>query len=99
MGVNPPVTLRHPSCYLNVARRLGETIMTTTARVIEALWIRIQEEFLNNPTATFTAEQLRQRVAADSLFCDAVLDALVDSGVTERTLRGYRLAVPELLAA
>ena len=73
--------------------------MTTTTRVIEAVWIRVQEQFLNNPMATLTVEQVRERTGTNILICDAVLEALVDSSVVERTGAGYRLATPQRLAA
>ena len=73
--------------------------MRTTTRVIEAVWIRVQDQFLNNPMATFTAEQVRERAGTDVVVCDAVLEALVDSGVVEQAGAGYRLATPQRLAA
>ena len=73
--------------------------MTTTTHAIGAMWIRIQEVFLNHPAATLTSEQVRLLAATDSVVCEAVLDALVDSGVVERKASGYRLATPAQLAA
>lgn len=73
--------------------------MTTTTQAIGAMWIRIQELFLNHPAAILTAEQVRQLAATDRVVCEAVLDALVDSGVVERKADGYRLATPQRLAA
>ena len=73
--------------------------MTTTTQAIGAMWIRMQDVFLNHPAATLTAEQVRAIAGTDPVVCDAVLDALVDSGVVERKADGYRLAMPQRLAA
>jgi hypothetical protein len=50
---------------------------------IADLIVRVQGEFLNGRTA-LTAQEVRRRVATDSVTCDALLDALVDAGVLER---------------
>ena len=73
--------------------------MRTTTRAIEAAWIRIQEEFLTHPAATLTAADVRQRAAIDATISDAVLEAMLDAGVVERRGAGYRLAMPQRLAA
>jgi DNA-binding IscR family transcriptional regulator len=78
---------------------MGGTTMRTTPSVIETVWIHVQEQFLNHPTAALTAADIRRHAGADAEVCEAVLATLVEAGVVERAGAGYRLARPQRLAA
>jgi hypothetical protein len=55
---------------------------------IEALVIRMQNDFLEAPVLSLTPQQAQQRFGVDADICDAVLGALVDSRVLAKTPEG-----------
>ena len=62
--------------------------MTSNCRRIQALVMRIQNDFLDNPALRLTLPRAQARFGVDALTGDAVLGALVDSGVLARTPDG-----------
>ena len=60
----------------------------TRRRQIEAQLLGIQSEFLNNPTASLSAEQTRQRSGVDAVACQAILDVLSEAHVIARSTTG-----------
>jgi len=62
--------------------------MTTNRRELETQLVRIQSEFLNNPAASLSMEQARNRCSVDEMTCQAILDVLVDTGVVARMSTG-----------
>ena len=59
--------------------------MTVTRQRIEDLVLRIQGDFLANPTLALTQPAVERRFGLDHVTCAGVLGALVDAGVlTER---------------
>ena len=61
----------------------------TRRREIEAQLVKIQSEFLNNPTASLSAEQARGRSGADTVTCQAILDVLCEAHVIARSATGW----------
>lgn len=55
---------------------------------IEVLVMRVQNDFLDAPVLSLTAQQAHQRFGVDADICDAVLGALVDSRVLAKTPEG-----------
>ncbi len=55
---------------------------------LEALVVRIQNEFLERPTLRLTLPEAVQRFDIDKTTGGAVLDALVDAGVLAKTRGG-----------
>jgi len=67
---------------------------------IEDLLMRIEGEFLELPGLRLTMSQAQRRFGIDEITCEAVLDALVDSGVLFKTAdRVYGRLFPHLAAA
>ena len=56
----------------------------TTKRQIEDLVMRIEGEFLETPGLMLTVAEAQRRFGMDEITCEAVLDALVDSGSCSR---------------
>ena len=72
----------------------------TTKRQIEDLVMRIEGEFLETPGLMLTVAEAQRRFGIDEITCEAVLDALVDSGVLFRTRdRVYGRLYPHVIAA
>jgi hypothetical protein len=67
---------------------LEDTAMTPTRANVEALVVRIQDEFLAAPAVRLTLGQVAQRVENDAVACEAVLHALVDARVLAVTPGG-----------
>ena len=66
--------------------------MTASRNRIQDLLLRIQSDFLENPTLSLTVPTAETRFGIDQITCAAMLGALVDAGVlTERggTYRRY----------
>lgn len=59
----------------------------TPRRYLESLVLQVQDEFLDTPALDLTLAEAQQRFGMDRPTCDAVLEALVDSGVLARTDR------------
>jgi hypothetical protein len=62
--------------------------MAPTRSEIEALVVRIQEEFLQAPAVRLTLEQIVRRLNASVGLCKAVLRVLVDARVLAETPGG-----------
>ena len=62
--------------------------MAPTRSEIEALVVRIQEEFLHSPAVRLTLNQLALRVDASLVLCKAILRVLVDAKVIAETPGG-----------
>ncbi|HET9267952.1 MAG TPA: hypothetical protein VFO31_07295 [Vicinamibacterales bacterium] len=62
--------------------------MTPTRFEIEALVMRIQDEFLRTSTVRMTLEQIARRFEASVSLCKAVLRVLVDARVLAETPGG-----------
>jgi hypothetical protein len=62
--------------------------MTPTRANVEALVVRIQDEFLGAPALKLTLGQVANRVETDAPACEAVLHALVDARVLALTPAG-----------
>jgi hypothetical protein len=62
--------------------------MTPTRFEIEALVMRIQDEFLRSSAVRMTLEQIARRLDASVGLCKAVLRVLVDSRVLAETPGG-----------
>ena len=59
--------------------------MTRNGTSIESLVLRIQNAFLESPALRLTLGQATRRFGLDKTTCEALLDALVDTGVLART--------------
>lgn len=55
---------------------------------IQRLVMRVQQAFLDAPALTLTLSQAERRFAVDATTCEAVLGALVGSGVLTTTPAG-----------
>jgi hypothetical protein len=55
---------------------------------IAVLVMRVQNDFLDTPVLSLTAQEAHRRFGVDAEICDAVLGALVDSRVLARTPEG-----------
>lgn len=62
--------------------------MTANCRWIQALVMRIQNEFLENPALNLTLPQAQQRFGVDGITCGAVLGALLEASVLAKTPEG-----------
>ena len=62
--------------------------MTSNCGRIQALVMRIQNDFLDNPALRLTVPRAQVRFGVDALTGKAVLGALVDAGVLARTADG-----------
>ena len=72
----------------------------TTRRQIEDLVMRIEGEFLETPGLMLTVAEAQRRFGMDEITCEAVLDALVDSGILFKTRdRVYGRLYPHVIAA
>jgi DNA-binding IclR family transcriptional regulator len=60
----------------------------TASRHLEALVIRMQNEYLDTPYLPLTVREAEQRFGADGTTCQAILDTLVDARVLARTEDG-----------
>lgn len=65
--------------------------MTSTARQIGSLVLRVQGAFLDQPTLQLTLPDAARRLGVDAFTCRAVLDALADARVLARTADGVYL--------
>jgi hypothetical protein len=69
--------------------------MAATRFEIEALVVRIQEEFLHSHAVRLTLDQIARRVDASLVLCKAILRVLVDARVLAETPGGvYQRFVP-----
>ena len=62
--------------------------MTSNCGRIQALVMRIQNDYLDNPALRLTVPRAQVRFGVDALTGEAVLDALVDASVLARTPDG-----------
>ncbi|HET7218461.1 MAG TPA: hypothetical protein VFJ02_10450 [Vicinamibacterales bacterium] len=62
--------------------------MTTNRRHIEMQLVKVQDEFLNNPSASLSAEQAQNRSGVDAVTCQAILDVLREAGVIAQSPTG-----------
>ena len=65
--------------------------MTPNRRRIQALVMRIQNDFLDDPALRLTLPGAQARFGVDAVTGEAVLGALVDAGVLARTPDGAYL--------
>lgn len=73
--------------------------MTPNCRWIQALVLRVQNEFLENPVLNLTLPQAQQRFGIDRITCEAILGALLDAGVLSKTPEGtYVRCIPRFTA-
>ena len=56
---------------------------------IQSLVVRMQQAFLDSPALSLTLPQAQRRFAVDATTCEAVLGALVSSGVLMTTAHGH----------
>jgi hypothetical protein len=62
--------------------------MTIDADRVVRLVMQVQGDFLATPALRLTLADAERRFGADRHTCEAVLDALVDSGVLTRSVDG-----------
>jgi hypothetical protein len=62
--------------------------MTPNCRWIQALVLRVQNEFLENPVLNLTLPQAQQRFGIDRITCEAILGALLEATVLAKTPEG-----------
>ena len=72
--------------------------MTATHDRIEDLVLRIQSDFLDNPTLALTEPAAEKRFGIDKATCAGVLGALVDARVLAEREGAYRRYFPRLAA-
>ena len=65
--------------------------MTANVHRVEALVMRMQRDFLEQPALRLTMRQAERRFGVDRVACEAVLGALVDAGVLARSVDGTYL--------
>jgi hypothetical protein len=70
--------------------------MTATRRRVENLVMRIQTDFLENPTLALTMPAAKKRFGVDEVTCADVLGALVDARVLTQRQGAYRRYFPRL---
>jgi hypothetical protein len=76
------------------------TPMGSKERRIAELVMRIEGEFLETPGLLLTVAEAQRRFGIDEMTCEAILDALVDSGVLFKTRdRVYGRLYPHVIAA
>ena len=68
--------------------------MTATCSRIENLVVRIQSDFLDNPTLALTLPAAEKRFGIDEVECAGVLGALVDARVLTERKGAYRRYFP-----
>ena len=68
--------------------------MTATRGQIENLVVRIQSDFLDNPTLALTLPVAEKRFGIDEVACAGVLGALVDARVLTEREGAYRRYFP-----
>jgi hypothetical protein len=73
---------------------LEDEAMTATPDRIENLVVRIQSDFLDNPTLTLTLPTAEKRFGIDEIACAGVLGALVDAQVLTELEGAYRRYFP-----
>lgn len=74
-------------------------MMTPNCRWIQALVLRVQNQFLENPVLNLTLPQAQQRFGIDRITCEAILGALLDAGVLSKTPEGtYVRCTPRFTA-
>ena len=79
----------------DTARSLEDDAMTATRDRIEHLVVRIQSDFLDNPTLTLTLPAAEKRFGIDGVVCAGVLGALVDARVLTEREGAYRRSFPQ----
>jgi hypothetical protein len=72
--------------------------MTPTRRRIESLLVRIQADFLGNPTLALALPAAQKRFGVDEVTCAAILGALADAGVLIERDGVYRRYFPRQAA-
>jgi hypothetical protein len=77
---------------------LEDDAMTATRDRIEHLVVRIQADFLDDPTLALTLPVARQRFGIDEATCAGVLGALVDARVLTQREGAYPGYFPRLAA-
>lgn len=70
--------------------------MTATRDRIENLAVRIQSDFLDNPTLALTLPAAQTRFGLDEVTCAGVLGALVDARVLTQREGAYSRYFPRL---
>jgi hypothetical protein len=73
---------------------LEDDAMTATRDRIEHLVVRIQSDFLDNPTLALTLPAAETRFGIDGVVCAGVLGALVDARVLTEREGAYRRYFP-----
>jgi hypothetical protein len=73
---------------------LEDDAMTATRDRIEHLVVRIQSDFLDNPTLALTLPAAEKRFGIDGVVCAGVLGALVDARVLTEREGAYRWYFP-----
>jgi hypothetical protein len=73
---------------------LRDDAMTETRDRIENLVVRIQSDFLDNPTLALTLPAAEKRFGIDEVACAGVLGALVDARVLTEREGAYRRYFP-----
>ena len=68
--------------------------MTATRGRIEELVVRIQSDFLDNPTLALTLPAAEERFGIDEVACAGVLGTLVDARVLTERNGAYRRHFP-----
>ena len=68
--------------------------MTASRNRIQDLLLRIQSDFLENPTLSLTLPAAETRFGIDEATCAGVLGALVDAGVLAERRGTYRRYFP-----
>ena len=73
---------------------------SNSSQALEALVMRMQDDFLKSATLTLTVPEAEQRFRVDRTTCEAVLGALVEAHVLARTREGtYARFFPRLAQA
>jgi hypothetical protein len=71
-----------------VASRTSEVSMALDCGRLQSLVMKMQQAFLDTTALTLTLSQAERRFAVDAVTCEAVLGALVSSGVLTITATG-----------
>jgi hypothetical protein len=75
-------------------------VTSNSRQTLEALVMRMQDDFLNSAWLTLTVPEAEQRFDVDRTTCEAVLGVLVDAHVLARSREGtYARFFPRLARA
>jgi hypothetical protein len=99
-GISKPGA-RHAACCrtkqrLDLPALLENDAMTATEKQIGDMVLRVQTDFLDDPSLCLTLSRARKRFGFDHPACAGVFGALVDARVLTHREGVYRRHVPQL---